>query len=162
LCPPGLDELGLTDALQGYVRRLQHLDAAELPAIVLDLDESGTRLEEPIAICLFRVAQEALRNVVKHSQATEVVVCLRLLSEQAVLTISDNGQGFYLPPRLTELTQTNHFGLLGMTERVAWVGGQLTIRSKLGAGTEVLAQIPLAACEADPCAAKQALAVGTS
>jgi signal transduction histidine kinase len=162
LCPPGLDELGLTDALQGYVRRLQHLDAAELPAIVLDLDESGTRLEEPIAICLFRVAQEALRNVVKHSQATEVVVCLRLLSEQAVLTISDNGQGFYLPSRLTELTQTNHFGLLGMTERVAWVGGQLTIRSKLGAGTEVLAQIPLAACEADPCAAKQALAVGTS
>jgi signal transduction histidine kinase len=161
LCPAGLDELGLTDALQGYVRRLQQLDSGELPEIILDLDESGTLLEEPIAICLFRVAQEALRNVVKHAQATEVLVSLRLLREQAILTISDNGNGFHVPSRLTELTQTNHFGLLGMTERVAWVGGQLTIRSSIGAGTEVLAQIPLVACPADPCAAKQALAVGS-
>lgn len=162
LCPPGLDELGLTDALLGYVQRLRRLDDAELPAVVLDLDESGTLLEEPVAICLFRVAQEALRNVVKHSQATEVRLSLRVSAQAAVLAISDNGQGFQVPTRLTQLTQTNHFGLLGMTERVAWVGGQLTIRSEVGMGTEVLAQIPLAVDTIDPCSAKQALAMGVS
>lgn len=159
LTPAGLDELGLTDALLGYVQRLQRLDA-ELPEVLLDLDESGTLLQEPVAICLFRVAQEALRNVVKHSQATEVRLSLKLSDQAAVLTISDNGQGFHMPLRLTELAQTNHFGLLGMTERVAWVGGGLTIRSQVGTGTEVLAQIPLADGTTDPCSAKQALAVG--
>jgi signal transduction histidine kinase len=140
LYPAGLDELGLTDALEGYVRRLKQID--NLPEIVLDLDESGTALDMSVATCLFRVAQEALRNVVKHAQARHVTISLRLYSDQAMLSINDDGQGFRVPPRLSELTQANHFGLVGMTERVAWVGGQLVIRSDLGSGTEVLARVP--------------------
>ncbi|HEX6289766.1 MAG TPA: ATP-binding protein [Herpetosiphonaceae bacterium] len=162
LCPAGLDELGLTDALEGYVRRLRRLDDANIPQIVLDLDESGTLIEETIATCLFRVAQEALRNVVKHAQATQAVISLRLHADEAVLMISDDGRGFRMPPRLTELTQANHFGLVGMTERVAWAGGQLSIRSRVGAGTEVLARIPLQERPADQHATRHALAVGAS
>jgi signal transduction histidine kinase len=162
LCPAGLDELGLTDALAGYVQRLQRMNDANLPTIVLDLDESGTALQAPVAICLFRVAQEGLRNVVKHADATQVVIRLRLHAQEAVLSINDDGKGFRVPPRLTELTQTNHFGLLGMTERVAWVGGQLSIQSHIGKGTEVLARIPLMEHSADQYSATHALALGAS
>lgn len=142
LRPAGLEELGLTTALEGYVAHLRRDGGAEVE-IHLDLDESEVVVQDPIAICLFRVAQEALRNALRHANAKHIIVSLRLLADTAILFVQDDGCGFRVPSRLSQLTQTGHFGLVGMSERVTWTGGQLFIRSELGEGTEVTVKIPL-------------------
>jgi signal transduction histidine kinase len=142
LRPAGLDELGLTAALEGYVLRLSEEDPAA-PQIELDLDPAAVDLPEPIAICLFRTAQEALRNALKHGRPQHIQLSLQLSNETAVLTVSDDGCGFLVPARPSEFAQTDHFGLVSMAERVAWTGGQLTIHSEPGAGTQIMARIPL-------------------
>jgi signal transduction histidine kinase len=143
LRPAGLEELGLTIALEGYVEQLKQQGSPGMPEIELDLDQSKTTLPEPIAICIFRVAQESLRNALKHAQAQHIRVSLRLAPNEAALYVRDDGCGFRVPARLSELVQSNRFGLVGMTERVTTVSGQLTIRSQPGGGTEVIARIPL-------------------
>jgi signal transduction histidine kinase len=143
LRPAGLEELGLVAALEGHLARLEREGGPQTPAIHLELDGSqGVSLPEPVAICLFRVAQEALRNVLKHAGARQVTVSLRLCPGEATLSVRDDGCGFRVPDRLSKLARNNHFGLVGMAERVAWAGGQLTILSQPGAGTEVTAWIP--------------------
>ena len=142
LRPAGLDELGRTAALEGSVPRLKTGDSPA-PEIELDLAKIGVDLPEPVAICLFRTAQEALRNTLKHARAQHVKLSLQLSNGIAFLTVRDDGCGFPVPPRLSELTQADHFGLVSMTERVAWTGGQLTIHSEPGAGTVITAQVPL-------------------
>src|SRR6185295_8049051 len=78
----GLDELGLRVALEGYVARLVSEYGVDRPVIELDLDEDEARLPAEVAHCLFRVAQEALRNALRHAQARRVSLRLRLnLSE---------------------------------------------------------------------------------
>jgi signal transduction histidine kinase len=143
LTPPGLSELGLSDALEAYIQRLQRTSDLPLPKIILDLDQSGTTLDDSVATCLFRVAQESLRNAIKHAQAQHVTITLHLSADEVVLHVGDDGDGFHMPGRLSEFTQTNHFGLVGMTERVAWIGGQLSVHSQIGEGTMIIARIPL-------------------
>lgn len=154
LRPAGLEELGLTAALQGYVARLVREGGPNMPKIELNMDQVGTTLPQPVAICLFRVGQEALRNALKHAQAQHIMLNLRLTppvpldvgGEQrgsVTFSVRDDGRGFRVPVRLSELTWANHFGLVGIAERVDLLGGQLHIRSRPGAGTEVTVQIPL-------------------
>jgi PAS domain S-box-containing protein len=143
LRPAGLEELGLTAALEGYVVRLQREGSTEMPALELDLARSGTFLPQPIAFCLFRAAQEALRNALQHAAAQRIVVALSLPPGEAVLSVSDDGRGFQVPAHLSEMARADHFGLVGIAERVAMSGGEFTIRSQPGAGTEVMVRIPL-------------------
>ncbi len=143
LRPAGLEELGLTAALQGYVTRLVHEDSPNMPKIELNMDQVGTTLPQPVATCLFRVGQEALRNALKHAQARHITLNLRLLPGEVALSVRDDGRGFRVPARLSELTGNNHFGLVGIAERVDLLGGQLYIRSRPGVGAEVIARIPL-------------------
>ena len=143
LRPAGLEELGLTAAIEGYVAHLQREGGSDVPEIRLNLDASGAALSEPVAICLFRVAQEGLRNALKHARARQVTLHLRLLGGEAVLSVYDDGRGFHVPSRLSTLTEADHFGLVGMAERVNWAGGQFDVRSQPGVGTEVTARIPL-------------------
>jgi two-component system NarL family sensor kinase len=143
LRPAGLDELGLTIALEGHVARLKREEMAGPPHIELDLDNSGTALPASVTITLFRVAQEALRNALKHAQAHHIRLCLRLLADEAMLSVWDDGCGFLVPDRLSELAQADHYGLMGMAERLSWVGGQINIRSRPGTGTEVTVRVPL-------------------
>ena len=142
LRPAGLEELGLVTALEGYVARLRR-DGGTGVEIHLDLDGSEFVMQDSIAICLFRVAQEALRNALKHANAHSITVRLCQLADAVILCVHDDGCGFQVPPRLSQLTQTGHFGLVGMSERVTWAGGQLSICSQPEAGTEVLVEIPL-------------------
>jgi signal transduction histidine kinase len=142
LRPAGLEELGLTTALEGYVARLRR-DGAAGVEIRLDLDAGESTMRDSTAICLFRVAQEALRNAIKHADANRITIRLRWLADAAILCVQDDGCGFCVPSRLSQFTQTGHFGFVGMSERVTWAGGQLSIRSQSGKGTEVWAKIPL-------------------
>jgi signal transduction histidine kinase len=147
LRPAGLEELGLTAALEEHVRHLQHEAGSTMPVVEMNLDESKTNLAEPVAICLFRAAQEAIRNVLNHARARYLTLSLHLTPDTAMLNVCDDGCGFRVPARLSELARADHFGLVGIAERVAWVGGQVTIQSQPGAGTCISVHIPLKGTE---------------
>ncbi len=147
LRPAGLDDLGLTIALEGYVARLKREGGPDLPQLDLDIDQSAVALTQPIALCLFRVAQEALRNVISHARAQQVTLRLRLSPEQALLTVQDDGHGFRAPVDLSAFALADHVGLIGISERVAGVGGELVIETLPGAGTTVRVRVPLSSNE---------------
>jgi signal transduction histidine kinase len=143
LRPAGLEEFGLTTALDGYVARLQRETPVPIPKIHLDLAKIGPTLPMPIALCFFRTAQEALRNAIKHAQAQQITIRLRLRADEVMLNIIDDGVGFQVPSSLGQLAQHDHFGLIGIEEQVAWVGGELTLYSQPQVGTDILIRVPL-------------------
>jgi NarL family two-component system sensor histidine kinase LiaS len=134
LRPSALQQKGLSAAL-----REQALDWGRQHsiAVALDLSEEATA---PLAVeeAFWRIAQEALSNVARHSQATSVQVRLQYLPDEVMLSISDNGRGFAMTDG-----QQNGIGLHSMRERMAAVGGSVTIQSEPGAGTCVRARCPL-------------------
>jgi len=144
LRPAGLDELGLSAAIMGYVEQVRKTNGPEGPKIFFEVQEYlPDVISEPVSICAFRVAQEGLRNAIKHAQASSISVYLSMgMKEQLVLTVQDDGCGFELPDRLTELTRENHFGLVGITEQVLNLGGEVNIHSHPGKGTRIVAEIP--------------------
>jgi two-component system sensor histidine kinase DegS len=83
--------------------------------------------------CFFRVAQEAITNVVKHARAKSLTVKLEVKENKVSLTVQDDGIGF----GFDETNATKHFGLLGMKERAEFVDGELSVASRPGAGTIV-------------------------
>jgi signal transduction histidine kinase len=143
LRPAGLDTLGLTAALESYVAGLRHEGGPALPAIVLDLDPSGAALPRPIALCLFRAAQEALHNAIRHAQARQVRLHLRLDGTSASLCVRDDGCGMGQALNVNALIAAGHYGLAGIVERVAEVGGHLTIDSVPQQGTTLTVIVPL-------------------
>lgn len=143
LRPAGLEEFGLPIALDGYIARLRHERAGQSPLFTLDLEHNCRALPRPAGLCLFRVAQEALRNSLKHAHATTITISLRTLADDVVLTIHDDGRGFRVPSPLSQLVQADHFGLAGMAERVGWAGGSLEIHSEPGLGTTTVVRVPL-------------------
>jgi two-component system sensor histidine kinase DegS len=101
------------------------------------------RLSPETELVLFRIAQEALNNARKHSQATKVQTLVQFGDDAISMTISDNGRGFKVPDRLDQLVSTGKLGLTGMLERAQLAGGTLTVRSNPHEGTTVVAVIPL-------------------
>jgi PAS domain S-box-containing protein len=139
LRPAALDDLGLIPALNAYNRRL-----AKKKKIKIRLTEFGgiEALESEKQTVLYRVAQEALTNVVRHAKATEVRMSVRRLASSIQMEITDDGKSFDVNKIL--LARNNRrLGLIGMKERIEMVGGNLTIESSPGNGTTVRTQIPL-------------------
>ncbi len=144
LHPPGLEEMGLTLALESYANHLKDQNGPTMPYLELHMDKIGpTDLSLPLATTLFRAAQEALRNALQHSCAQHILLGLHHSRDQIVLYVKDDGCGFRVPARLSELAGKGHYGLMGMAERIAWAGGELDIKSQPGQGTDVGVQIPL-------------------
>lgn len=137
LRPAGLLELGLPAAIEGFVHHLEQKYPSNLPTILLELDEAAARLDETIAINLFRVVQEALRNAIHHAQASRITITLAIDTMEIMLLISDDGNGFELPANINDLIHQNHFGLAGMFERIHTINGRYQIESQLGKGTIV-------------------------
>jgi signal transduction histidine kinase len=137
LRPPVLDELGLALALA------DQLDAFERrTGIMCFLDsDRETRLEPEIETVLYRVAQEALINVAKHSRAHHVWVYLRTDDDRADMQVRDDGIGFD-PASVNGLTGRGHFGLASMRERVEIAGGRYRLLSSPGGGTAVRVRLP--------------------
>ena len=140
LWPPMLRDFGLNATLTWYLGRLEEKVGLEL---VLCAKELERRPSEEIETTVYRLAQEALNNVVKHASASRVEVHLEgQCGEVLRFRVKDNGLGFS-PDEVGDETEIKeNLGLLGMRERVAFLGGHLTIRSAPGAGTEVDAVIP--------------------
>ena len=135
--PMALDDLGLEAALSSYVRNWsRHFGVpVQLHASGMDKD----RLTPEIEITLYRIAQEALNNVAKHSQAAGVAVVLERRAGQVSLIIEDDGVGFDL--QQTFSTDGKGLGLIGMRERAALVGGTVEIESRPGGGVTVAVRI---------------------
>ena len=140
LRPTILDDLGLAAALRWYVHH-----QLETRGLVVDLrlELGDTRLDPVVETAAFRIAQEALWNVVKHAAATRVEVALTLRNGRLCLRVSDNGRGFEGRRRFDPLKGGS--GLDGMEERAALLGGVVRITSTPDAGTEVVAELPLPA-----------------
>jgi len=134
-----LDALGLVAAVRGHCREI---DAAGLAVRFVDHDVP-THLPSDVSLCLFRVVQEALNNVVKHSGAREADVELIADGEMLEARISDEGRGFD-PDAASE---EGGLGIVGMRERLAAIGGTLTVESRHGVGTTVSARVMLASIE---------------
>ncbi len=92
---------------------------------------------------VYRIAQEALSNIVKHASATDVHLTLDVKDNTVLLVIQDNGKGFEVPDDLTNLARRGGMGVLSMRQRASSAGGFLNIKSELGQGTTLLLQIPI-------------------
>ncbi len=134
LRPIYLEDLGLVTALEMLAREI-----AQNSALTVRFQMMGQerRLPPEVELSLYRVAQEALNNVVKHSRATCADLSVHYADAEITLVISDNGQGFVAPVSPTEFARHGHFGLLGMQERAALIGARFAIETAPGQGTRV-------------------------
>ena len=140
LRPPTIDSLGLGAALQSYVR-----DWSTRTGVVatLDLDARLGRLPEPIELSIFRIVQEGLSNVRKHAHATAVQIRLNHTSPRALMiSIADNGRGMPNGFDLAALAAEGHYGMLGISERVALLEGRLYVQNQSGGGLLLQVEIP--------------------
>ena len=148
LRPTTLDDFGLAIAVRQDVEELQK-DGWE---ICYEENLGGERLPTEVEITLYRVTQEALNNVQKHARTTAACVALTHRGRKVRLEVRDEGRGFDLSTVLAEQGPVERVGLSSMSERVALLGGELEIRSKPGAGTSVVAEVPLPATFKGRCA----------
>jgi signal transduction histidine kinase len=141
LRPSVLDDLGLVPALQGQAQEFSERSGVQASLMI---GGRRRRLQPEVEIVLFRIAQEALTNVGKHAAASKVLMRLEFEDERVQLIITDNGRGFD-PREALEVggAQRRAWGLLGMQERVALVGGVCEIASRHGDGSTVRVVIPL-------------------
>jgi signal transduction histidine kinase len=133
LRPSMLDDLGLIPALQWQAREVSRNHNVFVQVVA---DPVPDDLPEDHKTCIYRVVQEALRNAVRHAQARSVRVELRQSADKLVLSIRDDGHGFF-PEREKGL------GLLGMEERVTHLHGDFRVDSRIGDGTRIQVELPL-------------------
>jgi two-component system sensor histidine kinase UhpB len=137
LRPPVLDDYGLLAALHWYAEQF----AARTGIVVaVEGEDSDDRFDPMVENALFRIAQEALNNVAKHAQASEVTLVLELETHVLRLAVHDDGIGFD-PLRSTGRSGDRGWGLFTMTERAEAVGGRCTIESCPGWGTQVTVEV---------------------
>lgn len=134
LRPAALDRLGLISALESLTA-----DIAKYWGIKIKFNVKGElkRLDPDKELAIFRIVQEALRNVWRHSQATEAEVDVETDGEKLLITINDNGKGFEVPADMTNLPSIGKLGMAGMRERAQLIGANLRIESHIGKGTKV-------------------------
>jgi len=139
LRPAQLDHLGLVATLRWYATRVN--SQSELKT-QLEVRGRAQRLQPEVETALFRIAQEALTNVLRHANAKQVEVVLSFESELLSLEVTDDGVGF--DAGATNAAPSS-LGLIGMRERAHLVGGVLVVRSRPGEGTRVSVTVPLEA-----------------
>jgi len=140
LRPSMLDDFGLAPALRWYVKT--HLDLTEL-SIETDLEAADRRLPAEVETGLYRIAQESLSNVVKHSGATRATLRLETRPGYAAVAVEDNGVGFDREGTTADAADRYGVGMLSMRERTAALGGTFRVESAVGRGTSVYVVIPL-------------------
>ncbi|THB71716.1 MAG: PAS domain S-box protein [Desulfovibrio sp.] len=141
LHPPEIDRKGLVAALSAFCREL-----SEKHALVFEFHHQGPEpqhLDKEVAINVFRLAQEALNNAIRHAEAGKVVVSCSIADKFLRLSISDNGKGFDVESPSINAGKKRHMGLQSMRERAEILGGILEITSSPEQGTVIVAQVPI-------------------
>lgn len=141
LRPPALDDLGLHTALSNYIA-----EWSQRSSVIIDFHSNGLlhdRLGSQLERAVYRIVQEALNNVIKHANAQNVSVILEKRAARLLIIVEDDGVGFDVEALLETPAKNRRFGLLGMQERAALVGGSVNIESTPGVGTTVLVKIDI-------------------
>jgi signal transduction histidine kinase len=140
LRPIYLEDLGLAPALEMLA---QEMSKSENVSASFHGGGRVRRLRPEVELALFRIAQEALNNVVRHAAAASAAVRLAFEPQAVTLAVHDDGRGFVVPDSPAEMAPQGHFGLLGMHERAELIGATLTIRSEPGTGTHLTVEVPV-------------------
>lgn len=140
--PAALDQLGLHAALD-----MLAMDVSERSNVAIGLSPSteidGLTLSPAAELVLYRAAQEALTNSLRHGQPREIMITLQRRDDMMRLCVRDDGAGFTVPARLDDLVENGHLGMAGLDQRVRYAGGQLAVTSHVGQGTIVQVDVPL-------------------
>ena len=139
LRPIYLEDLGFIPALEMLARETGQEKA---PEVRFSTAGPVHRLPPDLELAAYRIVQEALNNVVQHAQADQAQVEVRFEDQHLVLSVQDDGRGFEPPDLPDALAREGHFGLMGIQERALLDGGQLTIRSTVGEGTDLSVRLP--------------------
>ena len=140
LRPPTIDSHGLSAAIRSLTHQWSKMSGIK---VTLDIDPELGRLPEPIELSVFRIVQEGLSNVRKHSDASSVHLALsRSHTASLLVALSDNGKGIARPVNLAKLSAQKHFGLLGISERVTLLGGTMKVESAESGGMLLKIEIP--------------------
>jgi PAS domain S-box-containing protein len=139
LRPSILDDLGLEPALEWLIG---NLEIEQGIATKININGNSRRLAPEIELTVFRITQEVISNIRRHSKATSVDLSLDYSADAMTLIINDNGQGFEIPDRTSDLAILGKLGIIGMRERARLVGGTLIVQSEKGSSTTVILRIP--------------------
>jgi len=138
LRPIYLEDLGLVTALEMLAR-----ETSDNHSISVNFEKSGQerRLAGEVELVLYRIAQEALNNVVRHAKASNAVLRMAYDDKEVQLEVSDDGVGFQIPNSPTDFAPSGHFGLLGIYERAELISARLKIESTLRGGTRLVVRL---------------------
>ena len=139
LRPRILDDLGLIPALEWMADNLIKNHGIEAKVVI---EGQERPLPSEVQLLLFRIAQEALNNIRKHSEASNVEIGVNYGDCRTVVSIRDNGRGFTIPERVSDLAAIGKLGLAGMRERAQLIGGHVRVKSEAGHGTVVTVEVP--------------------
>jgi ligand-binding sensor domain-containing protein/signal transduction histidine kinase len=141
LRPPTLDAFGLEAAMREHLDVLS--ESHSLPRIEFQFPSTTRPLPPDIELQLFRIFQSAVNNAVKHAGASTIRISFQADEREAILEVADDGKGFVPPRRLVHLARERHYGLLGMEERAAVIGGAMSLVSHPGEGTAIRITVSL-------------------
>ena len=140
LRPPTIDSFGLGAAIQSFTHSWEKRTGISTTIYV---DEKLGRMSEIIELSIFRIVQETLSNIRKHANATQATIVLKHTSPRMLLvSVADNGTGLHTDFNLATLSAAGHYGLLGVSERVALLGGRLKLKNRTGGGVIIEVEIP--------------------
>jgi signal transduction histidine kinase len=140
LRPPTIDSHGLKAAIRSLAEEWAERNGIQLD---LSIDPKLGRLPEVLELSVFRIVQEGLNNIRKHAAARQVALRVeRTPTASILMRLADDGQGLPKPIDLAELTATKHFGLLGISERVALLEGTMKVESPPTGGTILQVELP--------------------
>ena len=140
LRPIQLDRLGLTGAIEDIAEKIAEINNLRLSKNILDINNVFPRQTEN---SIYRIVQESLNNVVKHSQATSIELTIRRSRNEIMIVVKDDGAGFEPEGVKANRAKLGGFGLTGMSERAKLLGGQTLIESARGKGTTVRIVLPI-------------------
>lgn len=141
LRPMALDDLGLIPTLRKYMDTIEEYNGKTKIHFQSIGEIDGHRLPPRFEVALFRLAQEAVTNALKHADANEIAVKVEVTCESITMIVKDDGKGFNIKEAKGNKDKKS-FGLIGMKERVDLLGGKMTIDSKEGLGTFIMFQVP--------------------
>ncbi len=139
LRPIYLEDLGLDAALESLANETS--EAVDIP-ITFKSRGSERRLPDNIEIALYRISQEALKNIARHAGASSAELSISYEDNEIIMTIADNGKGFDPPMNPRALSIIGHYGLLGIHERAELIGAKFSIQSSIDVGTTLMVKIP--------------------
>jgi signal transduction histidine kinase len=139
LRPVILEDLGLAAALENLCQQMEQEDG--IPTI-FRVTGSESRFSGDVELAFYRIAQEGLMNIQKHSAATRVELNLKYRQDSLDMELMDNGKGFEIPDRFDAIVAEGHFGLIGMMERAGLINADIDLKSKPGEGTILRVHYP--------------------